>query len=162
VYENCTITSSILPSHKCHAYMMFQHRRAPMSCLHSDHDTCVLVPAQQRVVTILGARLCNICPARHEVLMCVRARETPCNSRVHWLHDLKVSREQDVKVTLVDLAAMLVSKLGTGTRRLTKGVETGIICLLYRVCTTGAFKPSTASPSLWKSLLINLWLGNFS
>jgi hypothetical protein len=44
---------------------------------------------------------------------------------------------------------------------LTRGVLTGIICLLYLVCTTGAFNPSTPSLSLWKSLLTSLWFGNF-
>lgn len=80
--------------------------RIPRSCptvSHSDHDTCILVPAHQRVVTVLRTRLCNIRSARHEILVCVCARKLACDGCVHGLHDLEVGGEEDIEVALVNL-----------------------------------------------------------
>jgi hypothetical protein len=71
--------------------------------LHSDHDTRVFIPRQQRIVTILGARFGNICSTCHKVLMQICARKAACNRRVHWFHNFKVGWEQDVEIALVDL-----------------------------------------------------------
>jgi hypothetical protein len=71
--------------------------------LHSDHDTRVFIPRQQRIVTILGARFGNICSTCHKVLMQICARKATRNRRVHWFHNFKVGREQDVEIALVDL-----------------------------------------------------------
>jgi hypothetical protein len=71
--------------------------------LHCDHDTSVLVPAQQWIVPVLRAGLGDICSARHEILVQVCAGETSSDCGIHGFHDLEVSREQDVEVTLVNL-----------------------------------------------------------
>lgn len=78
-------------------------RRFAAPPLHGNHDTRVLVPGYQRVVPVLRARLGDISPARHELLVRVRARELACDGRVHGLHDLEVGGEEDVEVALVDL-----------------------------------------------------------
>ena len=80
--------------------------RQPVS-LHSDHDTRIFIPAHQRVVTVLGARLCDIRPACHEILMRVCARKFACDGGVHGLHDLEVGGEEDVEVALVDLQQLV-------------------------------------------------------
>ena len=71
--------------------------------LHGNHDARVLVPGDQRIVPVLRARLGDISPARHELLVRVCAGELPCDGRVHGLHDLEVGGEEDVEVALVDL-----------------------------------------------------------
>jgi hypothetical protein len=71
--------------------------------LHSDHDTRVFIPCQQRIVTILGARFGNICSTCHKILMQICACKATCNRRVHWFHNFKVGWEQDVEIALVDL-----------------------------------------------------------
>jgi hypothetical protein len=75
--------------------------------LHSNHDACVLVPAQQWIVAILCARFGNVCSACHKVLVQICACKATSYRSVHWLHNLKVSGEQNVEVTLVDLSFML-------------------------------------------------------
>lgn len=131
------------------------------SDLHSDHDAGVLVPTYQRVVAVLRARLRDVGPARHEVLVGIRARKLARDGCIHGLHNLKVGGEQNVEVALVDLVSLVCTVQKTSScTRLTNGVETGIIRRLYRVCTTGALMPSTASPSLLKSELTSLWFGN--
>jgi hypothetical protein len=71
--------------------------------LHSDHDARVLVPGYQRVIAVPCARLCDIRPARHEVLVCICAREFTRDGCVHGLHDLEVGGEEDVEVALMNL-----------------------------------------------------------
>jgi hypothetical protein len=72
--------------------------------LHSDHDTGVLIPSQQRIIAVLRARFSNICSACHEILMQVRACKATRYSCVHRFHDFEVGREQDVEIALVDLS----------------------------------------------------------
>jgi hypothetical protein len=79
--------------------------------LYSNHDTCVLVPAQQRIVAILCARLGNVCSACHKVLVQICACKTASYCSVHWFHDFKVSRKQNVEVALVDLSFTLAVQL---------------------------------------------------
>ena len=71
--------------------------------LHSNHDTRILVPSHQRIIAVPRARLCDVRPACHEVLVCVCAREFARDGCVHGLHDLEVGGEEDVEVALVDL-----------------------------------------------------------
>lgn len=76
---------------------------------HSDHHTCVLVPAQQRVVSVFRARLRNVCPASHEVLVQIRTCEATGDCGIHRFHDLEVGGKEDVEVALVDLSFLLAS-----------------------------------------------------
>lgn len=72
-------------------------------CSNSDHDTGVLVPAQQRVVPILRTCFRKVCTAVHELLMQICSCKAPSYSHVHFLHDFEVGGEEDIKVALVDL-----------------------------------------------------------
>jgi hypothetical protein len=71
--------------------------------LQSDHDTGVLIPAQERIIPIFRTCLCDIRPASQEILVQVCAREATCYSCVHRFHDFKVGGEENVKIALVDL-----------------------------------------------------------
>lgn len=84
-------------------------------------------------------------------------RELPSQSAVDGFHDSEVGREDDVKVSLVDLENLkgsAESRLGFGNRsrekeivKLTRGVLTGTVRLSYLVWTTGALIPGIASGS---------------
>lgn len=74
-----------------------------LEALHGDHDTCVLVPTQERVIAVLCGRLRNVCSASHEFLVKIGAREPSCNGCIHWFHDFKVGREKNIKIALVNL-----------------------------------------------------------
>lgn len=57
-------------------------------------------------------------------------REFPCDSTIHILDDIKVCREEDIEVALVDLPKEN-SQIGSLLRRNyahTKGVDTGTVC----------------------------------
>ena len=71
--------------------------------LHGNHDACVLVPAQQWIISVFCSRFRNVCSTGHEVFVKVCACEAPGYSGIHGFHDSKVSREEDIKVALVDL-----------------------------------------------------------
>jgi hypothetical protein len=123
--ERCHHKAIILANKPCcqpntaislHLHIWYLHRlvhqrgrRPDPKYLHGDHDTCILVPAQQRIVAILRARLCNIRSACHEILMQICAREATGDCSVHGLHDIEVSGEEDVEVTLMDLLFSLVA-----------------------------------------------------
>lgn len=69
--------------------------------LHSDHDTSVLIPPQQRILPAPHLCLFRIAPPREEVLVRRDPRQPPRDRAVHVLHHSKVRREQDVEVPLL-------------------------------------------------------------
>ena len=77
--------------------------RSPRFPIDRYHDTRILIPAQQWVVSVLGLRLLDVGSAVHEVFVRVRACELSCNACVHFFYDIEVGWEEDVEVALVDL-----------------------------------------------------------
>lgn len=80
------------------------------NALYSDHDRSVLVPAQERVLSV--PRLCvfNISPSLEEVLVLHDASELSSDGAVDCFVHGKVCREENVEETLMDLGnAMLVN-----------------------------------------------------
>jgi hypothetical protein len=71
--------------------------------LHRDHDAGVLVPAQQRVLSIPRLRLLDVRAPGHENFVRVGACETSGYGSIHGLDDFEVGGEEDVEVALVDL-----------------------------------------------------------
>lgn len=71
--------------------------------LYSDHDTSIRIPAQQRVLAIARSRVLYICPSPKVFLVRHCARQFARHGSVHVLHGLKVCREEDVKIALMDL-----------------------------------------------------------
>lgn len=112
---------------------------------YSHHETGILVPVEQRVLSTFRLRILHIRPSIHESLMGLDGRELASNGSVHILHDFKVRWEENVEVSLLYLHIISMSHRMIEGQKLTRGVETGIIRLLYLVCTTGPFTPTTAS-----------------
>lgn len=77
--------------------------------------------------------------------MRIRLRQLACDSPVNTLHHLKVRREEDIKVSLLDLWTVSTVSLLEEHESHTNGVLTGTVCLWYLVCTTGALIPGTLS-----------------
>lgn len=71
--------------------------------LHSHQHASILIPAQQRILSIPRIRIFNVSPAVHELLVARDLRQLPSNSTIHILDDIEVCREEDIEVALVDL-----------------------------------------------------------
>lgn len=85
-------------------------------CLHRDHHTCILVPAQQRIVPVLRARFRNVRPACHKVLVQICSCEAAGDGSIHRFHDFEVGGEEDVEIALVNLLYLLAStRVGGGS-----------------------------------------------
>jgi hypothetical protein len=71
--------------------------------LHSNHDGGVLVPAQERILSI--PRLCvfNISPSLEKVLVRHDASELSSDGTVNCFVDCKVCGEEDIEEPLVHL-----------------------------------------------------------
>lgn len=83
-----------------------------------------------------------------------------CDGAVDVFNDVEIGGEEDIKVSLVDLLSLAGKCLQASKREdHTKGVDTGTVRRLYRVCTTGAFNPGTASGRTLKSLATNRCAG---
>lgn len=66
-------------------------------------DLRILVPAQQRVLSV--SRLCflHIRPALQELFMRDDAGELAGDGAVHVFHDIEVGRKEDVEIALLNL-----------------------------------------------------------
>lgn len=71
--------------------------------LHSHQHASILIPAQQRILSIPRLRILNVSPTVHELLVACDLRQLPGNSTIHILDDIEVRREEDIEVALVDL-----------------------------------------------------------
>ena len=79
--------------------------RGLLRSLYSNHDRSVLIPAQERVLSV--PRLCvfNISPSLEEVLVLHDASELSSDGAVDCFVDRKVCGEENVEETLMDLRA---------------------------------------------------------
>lgn len=71
--------------------------------LHSHQHASILIPAQQRILSIPRLRILNVSPTVHELLVARDLRQLPSNSTIHILDDIEIRREEDIEVALVDL-----------------------------------------------------------
>lgn len=71
--------------------------------LHSHQHASILIPAQQRILSTPCFCILNISPAVHELFMTCDLSQLSRDSAVHILDDIEVSREEDIKVALVNL-----------------------------------------------------------
>lgn len=71
--------------------------------LHRHQHASILVPVQERVLSISRLRILNVGPAFHEVLVTHDLGQLARHGTVHILDDIEVCREKDIKVPLVDL-----------------------------------------------------------
>lgn len=71
--------------------------------LYSSQNLGILIPRQQRILSTPRLRISNISPSLHEFLVAADESQFARNGAVQVLDDIEVSREEDVKVALVDL-----------------------------------------------------------
>lgn len=71
--------------------------------LHSHQHASILIPAEQRILSIPRLRILNVSPTVHELLVARDLRQLPGNSTIHILDDIEVRREENIEVALVDL-----------------------------------------------------------
>lgn len=71
--------------------------------LHRHQHAGVLVPAQQWILSVPRLGIFDVRPAVHKVLMTGDLGQFARHRAVDIFHDVKVGREEDVKVSLVDL-----------------------------------------------------------
>lgn len=71
--------------------------------LHRRKNTSILIPAQQRILSVFRLRLFYICPAPEKLLVREDAGELAGYGAVHEFHDVEICREEDVEVALMDL-----------------------------------------------------------
>lgn len=71
--------------------------------LHSHQHAGIFVPCQQRVFPIPRLRIFDISPAVHKVLVTHDLSQFTSDCTIHILNDVKVSGEEDIKVTLMNL-----------------------------------------------------------
>lgn len=130
--------------------------------LNRTHNTSILIPIQHRIITRHRLRLLQKRPPLQKILLPHDPREPSSQRLIHAIHNLKVCRKQNIKEALLHLYTYQPHSFAVGVQEHTNGVETGILILLYLVCTTGAFTPCTASGSAWKSLISSLCAGKLS
>jgi hypothetical protein len=71
--------------------------------LYSNHDTGILVMRQQWILSASRLGILNVCPSPHKVAMRRHAGKFAGDGAVHSFGDVEVCREENVKVTLVNL-----------------------------------------------------------
>jgi hypothetical protein len=71
--------------------------------LYSYHNTSILIPIQQRILSTLSLCILNVRPPPHKILMRKRPRQLSCYGAIHIFHDFEVCREEDIEVPLLDL-----------------------------------------------------------
>jgi hypothetical protein len=71
--------------------------------LYSNHDRCVLVPAQERILSIPRLCVLNIGPTFEKVLMRHDTSELSSDGTIDCFIDRKVCGEEDIEEALVDL-----------------------------------------------------------
>lgn len=76
--------------------------------LDGHHELGILIPTQQRVVAVCTLSRLDIGPSPHELFMGHDTGEAASDGTIDALHDREVCREEDVKVSLVNLGAALV------------------------------------------------------
>lgn len=88
----------------CSANVQFMpHLIHTQNCSDGCHDTGILIPSQQRVLTTLRLRLFHIRPSLQELLVAQNSGELAGDGLIYLLHDLEVGWEEDVEVALVNL-----------------------------------------------------------
>jgi hypothetical protein len=110
------ITSKCLQNERYHVHISHSYalyipstgKRGPVY-LHSDHNTCVFVPAQQWVIPILRTRFCNVRSTCHKVLVEIGACEATGDGCIHGFHNLKVGGEEYVEIALMYLSFTLAA-----------------------------------------------------
>ena len=96
--------------------MCVQRTKAIAAKIHSldrHQHTGILVPVQQRILPVSCLSIFNVCPAINKILVAHDLRQLSGDCTVDILDDVKVGREEDIKVSLVDLllsAAVLLKK----------------------------------------------------
>lgn len=74
-----------------------------LSYLHSHQHAGIFIPAQQRILPIPRLSILDISPAMHKLLMASDLSQLARHSTIHILNDIKVCREEDIKISLVNL-----------------------------------------------------------
>lgn len=82
---------------------------------HRSHNTRILIPRQHRIIPILRRRPLHIRPSRHKVLMRKHLCQLASNCPIYPLHDLKISGEKYVKVALLNLQNVSLTRSCRGT-----------------------------------------------
>lgn len=77
--------------------------------LHRHQHAGILVPAQQRILSIPRLGIFNVRPAVHKVLVARDLGQFSSHRAVDIFNDIKVSGEEDIKVSLVDLSDILAN-----------------------------------------------------
>lgn len=77
-----------------------------MVASYSNHDTGILVPAQQRIPSISGLGILDESPPLEKVLVSHDTGQLAGDSTVRILHDTEVSGEEDVEEALMDLQGL--------------------------------------------------------
>lgn len=63
----------------------------------------ILVPVQQRILSVPCLSIFNVCPAINKILVAHDLRQLSGNGTVYVLNNVKVGREEDIEISLVDL-----------------------------------------------------------
>ena len=77
--------------------------RGLLRSLYSNHDRSVLIPAQERVLSVPRLCVLNIGPSFEKVLVLHDASKLSSNGAVDCFVYRKICRKEDIEETLVDL-----------------------------------------------------------
>ena len=73
---------------------------------YSDKNTGVLIPIQQRILSVLRLRFFHISPPPQKLLVRRNPRELACDCSVHKFHNTEICGKQDVKIPLMYLLSL--------------------------------------------------------